>query len=73
VVPMTAVWAGLDAGLDEEGFQERGGLLHGPGADEHLGDVDLVAAELGPHDVHGSGHGVEDLLGGHALGDGLTG
>ena len=56
--------AGLAALGGQEGPQDGDAGLHGPGGDQHLGDVELVAGELRPHDVHGGDQPlVQDLLG----------
>jgi hypothetical protein len=64
---------GTDAGLDEDGFEDGGGLLHRPGGDQHLGDVDLVALELGADDLHRRRHRAEHRPRVHPLVDRLPG
>src|SRR5450759_4030374 len=64
---------GTDAGLDEDGLEDGGGLLHRPGGDQHLGDVDLVALEPGADDLHRGRHRAEDGPGVHPLVDRLPG
>ena len=45
MVPRTALRSGRIPRSGKDRFQQRGGLLHRPGADEHLGHVDLAALE----------------------------
>ncbi len=61
---------GLVAGADEQRFQQRHPALHGAGADEHLGNEDLLAAEAITNHAHGVGHHAKDIAGRDAFVEG---
>ncbi|HEX7630388.1 MAG TPA: uroporphyrinogen decarboxylase family protein, partial [Candidatus Methylomirabilis sp.] len=66
----------LGMGSPEAVEQEVRELIRvvGPGGDQHLGDIELVAGELRPHDVHGGDQPlVQDLLGVRPRVQGLLG